>query len=87
MNTIASSIKSEHYKVEIDVTGAPAVDNEFGGQAEITGLSIIYNDRKAAVIRFHTSDDDLFMQPTDMDDPGNWPSWLRDLVAKYQPAA
>lgn len=87
MGSIASSITSEHYKVEIAVTGAPAVANEFGGQAEITGLSVIYNDRKPAVIRFHTSDDDLFMQPDDMNEPGNWPSWLRDLVAKYQPAA
>jgi hypothetical protein len=87
MSVITSTIKHEHYKVEIEVAGAPAVDNELGGQAEITGLSVIYNDRKPAVIRFHTSDDDLFMQPTDMDDPDAWPSWLRDLVVKYQPVA
>jgi hypothetical protein len=85
---ITARLAAEVHHIELEgITGAPQITDAFGESATITGLRITYRglDREVGVIRFKTVDDnDLFVADADMA-PGNWPTWLRELIDQYRP--
>lgn len=82
-----ATVIGTRHEVSFSLKNAPQITDEFGTASGIHGLRITYVNRMPTAIRFESGTNDYFMQPTDLDQPENWPGWVGDLVEQHRPSA
>ena len=84
--SITATVVSTHHRVELALTNAPVITDEFDVPSEVSSLRINYVDGQPTAISFDSTTNLYFMQPSELDKPEGWPAWLRELVEQHRPA-
>jgi hypothetical protein len=83
---MTATVVSTRTHVELALTDGPVIADEFGTPSQVTSLRITYVNGTPTAVAFDSATNLYFMQPADLDQPENWPAWLRELVEQHRPA-
>lgn len=86
MTTIATNVVSTRTHVELAITDGPVITDAFDTPSQVTSLRITYVNASPTAVAFDSATNQYFMQRADLDQPENWPTWLRELVEQHRPA-
>ena len=86
-STITATVVSTRTHIELAFTDGPTITDEFDTPSQASSLRITYVNGVATAVAFDSATNLYFMQPSDLDQPENWPTWLRDLVEQHRPSS
>jgi hypothetical protein len=84
--TFSTTTVSTRTHIELAFTDGPVITDEFETPSQVSSLRITYVNGEPTAVSFDSAENLYFMQPSDLDQPGKWPSWLRGLVEQHRPA-
>ncbi|MFJ5951352.1 hypothetical protein [Streptomyces noursei] len=84
---INSVVSSERRRITVDLPSNQHFIDMFGERRAITQVALAFTDTALKAIRLTAADgEDAYVSRADLEDPGNWPDWLRDLITEHRPS-
>ncbi|MCQ1577231.1 hypothetical protein [Streptomyces parvus] len=84
---INSVVSGERRRITVDLPSNQPIIDMFDQQRAIAQVTLSFTDTVLKAVRLTADDgEDAYVSHTDLEDPGSWPDWLRDLITEHRPS-
>ncbi|MGW3387323.1 hypothetical protein [Streptomyces cinereoruber] len=84
---IDSVVSNDRRRITVDLPRNQPVTDMFGQHRAIAQITLSFTDTTLKAVRLTASDGEaMYVDQSDVKDPGTWPDWLRDLITEHRPA-
>ncbi|MGY3056149.1 hypothetical protein ACVWZD_000393 [Streptomyces sp. TE3672] len=84
---IDSTVAGEHRRITLDLPSTQPFLDMFGEQKAIAQVTLSFTDAMLKAVRLISADgEEAYVDLPDLQDPGKWPGWLRDLITEHRPS-
>lgn len=83
---INSVVSNDRRRITVDLPSNRPFADMFGRQRAIAQVTLSFTDTTLKAVRLTAADGEAaYVSQPDLNDPGTWPDWLRDLITEHRP--
>ncbi|MFC8021638.1 hypothetical protein [[Kitasatospora] papulosa] len=83
---INSVVSNDRRRITVDLPSNQAFLDMFGQQQAIAQVTLSFTDTALKAVRLTADNGEAaYVSQSDLNDPGTWPDWLRELITEHRP--
>lgn len=84
---INSVLSGERRRITVDLPSNQHFIDMFGKRRAIAQVALSFTDTALKAVCLTADDgEDAYVSRADLEDPGGWPDWLRDVITEHRPS-